>query len=108
MVHAPPVHDTPPAGIPGEEALVGKAFTTAPPATARPIGARATVALVGGKLCAADALTCPVLQKRSISSTAGTAAGATKVYHEPLMNAPNVEFCWNSTVSRAAARQHFP
>ena len=22
-----------------------------------------------------------------------------RVYHEPLMNAPNVEFCWNSTVS---------
>ena len=25
--------------------------------------------------------------------------GATKVYHVPLMAAPNVEFCWNSTVS---------
>ena len=24
---------------------------------------------------------------------------ATKVYHEPLMAAPNVEFCWNSPVS---------
>ena len=24
---------------------------------------------------------------------------ATKVYHEMLMSAPNVEFCWNSTVS---------
>ena len=24
---------------------------------------------------------------------------ATRIYHDPLLNAPNVEFCWNSTVS---------
>ena len=56
-------------------------------ATPRPLGIPGEEALVGKGVhyCAAH-------HRRD-------SLRATKVYHEPLMNAPNVEFCWNSTVS---------
>ena len=59
-----------------------------------------TVAVVGGgNSAAADALTLSRIAKKVYLIHRRDSLRATKVYHEPLMNAPNVEFCWNSTVS---------
>ena len=67
-----------PLGIPGEEALTGKCVHYC---------------------AAADALTLSRIAKKVYLIHRRDSLRATKVYHEPLMNAPNVEFRWNSTVS---------
>ena len=59
-----------------------------------------TVAVVGGgNSAAADALALSRIAKKVYLIHRRDSLRATKVYHEPLMSAPNVEFCWNSTVS---------
>ncbi len=59
-----------------------------------------TVAVVGGgNSAAADALALSRIAQKVYLIHRRDSLRATKVYHAPLMNAPNVEFCWNSTVS---------
>jgi len=83
-----------PLGVPGEEALVGKGVHYCAAYRGK------TVAVVGGgNSAAADALTLSRIAKKVYLIHRRDSLRATKVYHEPLMNAPNVEFCWNSTVS---------
>lgn len=58
-----------------------------------------TVAVVGGgNSAAADALYLSRLAKKVYLVHRRDALRATKIYHEPLMKAQNVEFMWNSTV----------
>lgn len=60
-----------------------------------------TVAVVGGgNSAAADALSLARMAKKVCVIHRRDALRATKVYHEPLMKAENVEFFWNSTVSQ--------
>ena len=59
-----------------------------------------TVAVVGGgNSAAADALLLSRVAKKVILIHRRDSLRATKVYHEPLMKAENVEFRWNSTVT---------
>ncbi len=59
-----------------------------------------TVAVVGGGNSAvADALTLSRIARKVYLIHRRDSLRATKVYHAPLMAAPNVEFCWNSTIS---------
>ena len=74
-----------PLGIPGEDALVGKGGHYCAACDGAPYRGKTVAVVGGGNSAAADALALSRIAK--------------KVYHEPLMNAPNVEFCWNSTVS---------
>ena len=53
----------------------------------------------GGNSAAADALALSRIAQKVYLIHRRDSLRATKVYHAPLMNAPNVEFCWNSTVS---------
>lgn len=58
-----------------------------------------TVAVVGGGNSAvADALLLSRVAERVILIHRRDTLRATKVYHQSLMQAENVEFCWNSTV----------
>ena len=57
------------------------------------------VVVGGGNTAAADALTLSRVAQKVIVVHRRDTLRATKIYHEPLMNAPNVEFMWNSTVS---------
>lgn len=58
-----------------------------------------TVVLVGGgNSAAADALLLSRVAKKVIIVHRRDTLRATKIYHEPLMNAENVEFRWNSVV----------
>ena len=60
-----------------------------------------TVAVVGGgNTAVADALYLSRLCKKVIVIHRRDSLRATKIYHEPLMQAENVEFYWNSEVSR--------
>jgi thioredoxin reductase (NADPH) len=59
-----------------------------------------TVVLVGGgNSAAADALILSRIAKKVILVHRRNTLRATKIYHEPLMQAENVEFMWNSEVS---------
>ncbi len=59
-----------------------------------------TVALVGGgNSAAADALILSRICKKVILVHRRDKLRATRIYHEPLMKAANVEFRWNSTVT---------
>ena len=53
----------------------------------------------GGNSAAADALYLSRLAKKVYVVHRRDSLRATKIYHEPLMNAENVEFLWNSVVS---------
>ena len=57
----------------------------------------------GGNSAVSDALYLSRIAKRVILVHRRDALRATKIYHEPLKNAPNVEFVWNSQISSIVA-----
>ena len=57
------------------------------------------VVVGGGNSAAADALLLSRIAKKVIIVHRRDSLRATKVYHEPLMQAENVEFLWNSQVA---------
>ena len=88
-----------PLGVPGEEALVGKGVHYCAACDGAPYRGKTVAVVGGGNSAAADALALSRIAKKVYLIHRRDSLRATKVYHEPLMNAPNVEFCWNSTVS---------
>ena len=59
-----------------------------------------TVAIVGGgNSAAADAMILSRICKKVILIHRRDTLRATKIYHDPLMRAENIEFRWNTTVS---------
>ena len=88
-----------PLGVPGEEALVSKGLHYCAACDGAPYRGKTVAVVGGGNSAAADALTLSRIAKKVYLIHRRDSLRATKVYHEPLMNAPNVEFCWNSTVS---------
>jgi thioredoxin reductase (NADPH) len=59
-----------------------------------------TVMVVGGgNTAAADALLLSRIAKKVIVVHRSDTLRATKIYHEPLIRAENVEFLWNSSVT---------
>ena len=86
-------------GVPGEEALVGKGVHYCAACDGAPYRGKTVAVVGGGNSAAADALALSRIAKKVYLIHRRDSLRATKVYHEPLMNAPNVEFCWNSTVS---------
>jgi len=65
-----------------------------------------TVAVVGGgNTAAADALLLSRICEKVILVHRRDELRATKIYHEPLMNASNVEFKWSSTVQELVAEE---
>ena len=60
---------------------------------------KTVVVVGGGNSAAADALLLSRVAKKVILVHRRDTLRATKVYHEPLLQAKNVEFHWNSTVS---------
>ena len=60
-----------------------------------------TVAVVGGgNSAAADALLLSRIAKKVYVIHRRDTLRATRIYHEPLLQAENVEFCWNSEVEQ--------
>lgn len=59
-----------------------------------------TVAVIGGGNSAVeDALTLSRICKKVIVVHRRDTLRATKIYHDKILNTPNVEFCWNSAVT---------
>lgn len=60
---------------------------------------KTVVVVGGGNSAAADALLLSKVAKKVILVHRRDTLRATKIYHEPLMNAENVEFRWNTVVT---------
>ena len=86
-------------GVPGEEALLGKGVHYCAACDGAFYRGKTVAVVGGGNSAVADALTLSRIAKKVYLIHRRDSLRATKVYHAPLMTSPNVEFCWNSTVS---------
>ena len=85
-------------GITGEENLIGRGLHYCAHCDGRFYKDKTVLVVGGGNSAAADALYLSNLCKKVYLAHRRDTLRATKIYHEPLMIAENVEFIWNSIV----------
>ena len=86
-------------GVAGEAELVGRGVAYCAACDGMFYKDKTVVVVGGGNSAAADALLLSRVAKKVILVHRRDTLRATKIYHEPLEQAENVEFRWNSTVS---------
>ena len=86
-------------GLPGEKELVGRGVAYCAACDGMFYRGKTVVIVGGGNSAAADALLLSRVAKKVILVHRRDTLRATKIYHQPLMEAENVEFCWNSQVT---------
>ena len=87
-------------GLPGEQNLVGRGISHCAACDGMFYRGKTVAVVGGGNTAAADALLLSRIAKKVILVHRRDTLRATKIYHEPLLKAENVEFMWNSSVSR--------
>ena len=85
-------------GVAKEQQLVGKGIAYCAACDGMFFRGKTVAVVGGGNSAAADALLLSRVAKKVIIIHRRDSLRATKIYHEPLQNAENVEFRWNSTV----------
>lgn len=90
-------------GLSNEAQLMGKGVHYCAHCDGRFYKNKTVVVVGGGNSAAADALYLSRLAKKVILVHRRDKLRATKIYHEPLMKADNIEFMWNSSVSEILA-----
>ncbi|MBQ4347450.1 MAG: thioredoxin-disulfide reductase [Firmicutes bacterium] len=86
-------------GVEKEEALTGRGVGYCAACDGMFYKDKTVVVVGGGNSAAADAFVLSRICKKVILVHRRDTLRATKIYHEPLMNAKNIEFRWNSTVA---------
>ena len=86
-------------GLPKEDALLGRGVSHCAACDGMFYRGKTVVVVGGGNTAAADALQLSRICEKVIIVHRRDTLRATKVYHQPLLNAENVEFYWNSTVT---------
>lgn len=86
-------------GMEGETEFLGRGVHYCAHCDGRFYKDKTVIVVGGGNSAAADALYLAHLAKKVYVVHRRDTLRATKVYHEPLMRAENVEFLWNSTVA---------
>lgn len=86
-------------GVEKEKELVGRGVAYCASCDGMFYRGKTVVVVGGGNTAAADALLLSRIAKKVIVVHRRDTLRATKIYHEPLMKAENVEFRWNSTVT---------
>lgn len=86
-------------GLPNEAALVGRGVAYCAACDGMRYKDKTVVVVGGGNSAAADALLLSRIARKVILVHRRDKLRATKVYHEPLMKAENLEFRWNNTVT---------
>ena len=90
-------------GIPKEKEFTGRGIHYCAHCDGRFYKDKTVVVVGGGNSAAADAIYLSRLVKKVYLVHRRDELRATKIYHEPLFNAKNIEFVWNSTVSEILA-----
>ena len=90
-------------GLENEAQLMGKGVHYCAHCDGRFYKNKTVVVVGGGNSAAADALYLSRLAKKVILIHRRDKLRATKIYHEPLMKAENIEFMWNSSVREILA-----
>ena len=85
-------------GIEGEQELIGKGVNYCAACDGMFYKNKTVVIAGGGNTAAADALILSRICKKVIVVYRRDTLRATKIYHEPLMKAENVEFRWDSEI----------
>lgn len=85
-------------GIPKEEELTGRGVAYCASCDGMFYRGKTVAVVGGGNSAAADAMVLSRIAKKVYLIHRRDQLRATKVYHDPLMKAENIEFCWNSTV----------
>ena len=85
-------------GIEGEDALIGRGIHYCAHCDGRFYKDKTVVVVGGGNSAASDVLYLSNLAKKVYVIHRRDTLRATRVYHEPLKNAQNVEFIWDSAV----------
>ena len=86
-------------GVDKEKELVGRGVAYCASCDGMFYRGKTVVVVGGGNTAAADALLLSRIAKKVILVHRRDTLRATKIYHEPLLQAENVEFCWNSQVT---------
>ena len=86
-------------GLPNEAALTGRGVAYCAACDGMRYKGKTVVVVGGGNSAAADALLLSRVAQKVILVHRRDTLRATKVYHQPLMQAENLEFRWNSTVT---------
>ncbi len=86
-------------GLTGEKELVGRGVSYCATCDGMFFRGKTVVVVGGGNTAAEDALLLSRVAQKVILVHRRDTLRATKVYHEPLMKAENVEFLWNSAVT---------
>lgn len=87
-------------GIEKEESFVGRGVHYCAHCDGRFYKGKTVVVVGGGNTAAADALYLSRLAEKVIVVHRRDSLRATKIYHEPLMKAQNIEFMWDSAVEQ--------
>lgn len=85
-------------GIQNEQELIGRGIHYCAHCDGRFYKDKTVIVVGGGNSAAADALYLSRLVKKVYLVHRRDTLRATKIYHEPLMSAQNVEFIWNSRI----------
>ena len=85
-------------GVSNEKELVGRGVAYCAACDGMFYKGKTVVVVGGGNTAAADALLLSRVAEKGIIVHRRDTLRATKIYHEPLMRAENVEFRWNSVV----------
>ena len=85
-------------GIEGEDSLIGKGLHYCAHCDGRFYKDKTVIVVGGGNSAVSDALYLSHLCKKVIMIHRRDTLRATKIYHEPLVKANNVEFMWDSAI----------
>lgn len=86
-------------GLPKEKELLGRGISHCAACDGMFYKGKTVAIVGGGNTAAADALQLSRICKKVILIHRRDTLRATKIYHQPLMDAENVEFRWNSSVT---------
>lgn len=86
-------------GVPGEKEMASRGVHYCAACDGMFYKDKTVVVVGGGNSAAADAMLLSRVAKKVILVHRRDSLRATKVYHEPLQNAPNVQFIWDSQVT---------
>lgn len=86
-------------GVDKETELIGRGVAYCASCDGMFYRGKTVVVVGGGNTAAADAILLSRIAKKVILVHRRDTLKATRIYHEPLMNAENVEFKWDSTVT---------